>query len=79
MKEGYIVWNETNYGDGYEFFGVFRTRKQAEKAMRKVAKARLGRCPRDYDKMLEALEGEEDMGDSYKITYFSRNDGENEW
>lgn len=73
MKEGYIVWNESTVES--EFFGVYRTEKKAEKALRKVAKNRLGRCPRDYDKMMSALDEYGEGYDSYHITYFCKNGG----
>lgn len=66
MKRGFIVWNQTNYGDGFEFFGVFRSRKEAEKCLRRVLRERFGRVPKDMDELIE-LEG---MENSYGITYF---------
>ena len=36
MKEMYIVWNLTNYGDGYEFFGICETLKEADKLYSKI-------------------------------------------
>lgn len=38
MKEGYIVWNLTTYGEGYQIFGVYRTREKAEKVYNKIMK-----------------------------------------
>ena len=32
----YIVWNMTNYGDGYEFFGICDTLKEADKLYSKA-------------------------------------------
>ena len=74
MQEGYIVWNESTAES--EFFGVYRTYQQAEKAMRRVARNRLDYCPRDIDKAIEELD-EMDCGfSSYKITHFEKNNGE---
>lgn len=67
MKKGFIVWNMTSYGDGFEFFGAFRSRKEAEKCLRRVLKKRFGRVPKDLDELIE-MQGEED---SYSVTYFN--------
>lgn len=32
MKKIYILWNQTDYGYGYEFFGAYTTLAKAEKA-----------------------------------------------
>lgn len=74
MKEGYIVWNESSVQS--EFFGVFRKYKQAEQHLRRIARTRLGHCPRDFDKMIDELDELGQGYDSYKITYFVKNEGE---
>lgn len=60
----YIVWNQTNYGDGYEFFGVYKSEAKAEKVLAKVLKERYGKTEIDD----EILEQEIEDGDSYMIT-----------
>ena len=66
MKKGFIVWNQTTYDDGFEFFGVYRTREQANKRLREVVKKRFGKLPKDWDELIE-WEGYED---SYRIDEF---------
>lgn len=71
MKEGYIVWNESNYGS--EFFGVYKSWDAALKQFRKVIRVRFGKCPRgSYDDIQDWLvDNEIESGDdSYKITEF---------
>ena len=71
MKEGYIVWNLTNCGDGYEFFGVYKSYEKALKCFRRVVRERYGKCPKgDYCKIIEWLCGVEDGDDSFRITPF---------
>ena len=74
MKEGFIVWNESNYKS--EFYGVYRTFERALKQLRRVTKAKYGKCPRSYDDIMDFLVENEDGGDSLKITAFSENEGE---
>lgn len=74
MKEGYIVMNQTNYGDGIYIFGVYRSEKAAEKQLRKVIRTQFGRCPRDLDDIYD-LPGM-DSGDSFCIKWFSENNGD---
>ena len=69
MKQGYIVWNQTCYGEGFEFFGVYRTREQAEKCFRRIMKQRFGKRNITEDELSE-LEMENGGEDSYQITYF---------
>ena len=71
MIKGYIVWNQTTYDTGYQFFGVYRTMKEAEAKLREVVKKRFGKLPRDWDELIE-WEGDED---SFNITEF---DGDEE-
>ena len=74
MKKGFIVWNMTNYGDGYEVFGVFRSYQEAAKHLRRVFKRRYGK---DYYKLTDEEIFEIENGeDSYKITSFVMNDGD---
>ena len=75
MKEYYIVWNQTNYGDGFEFFGVHRRWESALRQYRKVVKNRYGRCPRAYDDIIDFLAENENYDDDLRITYFKENDG----
>lgn len=76
MKEGYIVWNQTNYGDGYEFFGVYRSEEKAIKQLRKVVRNRFGKCPRKYEDIMYFVADVADDGDSFGIDYFCENDGQ---
>lgn len=79
MAGGYIVWNLTNYNDGYEIFGVYRTREAAEKQFKKVLKNRFGKLPKDTDELLkwedEVAEGTGCL-DSFRITPFVENIGD---
>lgn len=68
MKEGYIVWNESNCGS--EFFGVYRHFDEALACFRKVIKARFSHCPKSYDEAIDFLCDVEGDDDSYQITYF---------
>ena len=73
MEKGYIAWNESNCGS--EFFGAFRSKKRAERELRRVVRERFGRCPRDLVDLVEepfANGGD----DSYKVTYFNNEKGE---
>lgn len=67
MKKGYIVWNQTTYDTGFEFFGVYRSRKQANERLREVVKKRFGKLPKDWNELIE-WEGDED---SYRIDEFN--------
>lgn len=68
MKEGYIVLNQTNYGDGLEIFGVYRKKKSAEIKLRKVIK--------QAEKYIPGCT--EDTDNSYKIWYFHEKRGDEE-
>ena len=70
MNKGYIVWNLSNYGDGYEIYGVYKSIEQAEKCFRKVVRTKLGYCPRNYEKMIDELDKYADGEDSFRITPF---------
>lgn len=73
MKEGYIVWNESTVEN--EFFGVYRSWERAFRQFRKVIKNRYGRCPRNYDDILDYLNEVEGLGtESIKITKFVEDD-----
>lgn len=75
MKEGYVVWNNSNCGP--EFFGVYKNRQRAEKQLRKVIRTRFGKCPRDLDKLYtyQEINGPQ-SDDSYTISWFEENKGE---
>lgn len=66
MKEGYIVWNNSNYGA--EFFGVYKNPQTAERKLRRVVRDRFGYCPRDIADIIDMpeIDGE----DSYQVSYF---------
>ena len=70
MKEGYIVWNQTTWGDGYEIFGVYRTLEKAKKVMEKIKKSR-------YEDMTqeEIDDYETSNGDALTISYFRDTNG----
>lgn len=76
MKDGYIVWNLTTYGSGYEFYGVYKSREQAEKALREWIKEKYGvDLKPDYEQQLLELEDKYSNNgtlDSHRITYFRR-------
>lgn len=69
MKEGYIVWNESNCKS--EFFGVYKTWEKALRQFRKVIRNRFGRCPRNYEDILDFLVENGDGDESYKISWFN--------
>lgn len=72
MKEGYIVWNLSNYD--CEFFGVYRSWDKALSQFRKVVRNRYGKCPRKYDDILNYLVKVEDGDECIRITKFVEND-----
>lgn len=47
MKKLYLVWNLTNYDDGYEFLGAYKSKANAKKAYNKEMKARYGTTNED--------------------------------
>ena len=68
MREGYIVWNLSNYD--CEFFGVYKNPRRALTQFRKVIRNRYGRCPRKYEDILEFLSKVENGDDSLRISHF---------
>ena len=70
MREGYIVWNQTSWGDGYEFFGVYRTLEKAQRVMEKIKKARYGDMTQEEIYDYEAMNG-----DGLTISYFKDTNG----
>lgn len=78
MKQGYIVWNQTNYGTGYEFFGVYRSYEQAFRQFRKVIRKRYGKCPQGtYEEISDWVIDNTglDCGDNIMISNFNNNEG----
>jgi hypothetical protein len=71
MKQGFIVWNESTSGS--EFFGVYETLREAQKALKAV---KANRYPGMSNKAILAYENE--SGDSIKIAAFQENDGSEE-
>lgn len=71
MQKGFIVWNETNYGQGFEFFGVYRTYDRAFKQLKKIIKAREGIVVKTPDDLDDFYLENNDYENSYRITYFS--------
>lgn len=65
MKQGYAVINLTNYGDGLEIFGVYRSMEKAERVLKKVKRERFGNISEE-----EINEQEIQNGESYCIKYF---------
>ena len=72
MKQGYIVWNQTTYDTGYEFFGVYKSKKAADRQLRKVIRNRFGKCPRDLDDLVGFVDEQvgESGSDDYRVTPF---------
>lgn len=71
MKEGYIVWNESNCGS--EFFGVYRTWEKAFFQFRRVIRNKYGKCPRGTYEDIQnwLIDNDIESGDdSIKITNF---------
>lgn len=71
MKKGFIVWNESTSGS--EFFGVYETLREAQKALKAV---KANRYPGMSNKAILVYENE--SGDSIKIAAFHENDGSEE-
>lgn len=70
MKQGYIVLNQTEYGDGIEVFGVYRSLEKAEKVLARIIKKRFGDMSEE-----ERMDYEVSHGESYKILAFAENNG----
>lgn len=67
MKKIFIVWNQTNYGDGYEFLGAYTSKTKAQKAYSAEMKERYGTA--NFDKLLDLwCDGDSGCEDSWKIT-----------
>ena len=73
MKEGYVVMNTSNCGN--EIFGVYKSQRRAETCLRRVVRARFGKCPRDLDKLIEEpyISGGDD---SFGLIWFEEFKGE---
>lgn len=70
MKEGYIVWNLTSWGDGYEIFGVYRTREKAQRIMERIKKCRYGDMTEE-----EIRDYQRSNGDCIAIAHFVDTNG----
>lgn len=64
IKKMYIVWNMTNYGNGYEFLGAYTTKAKAQKAYNSEMKARYGTT--NIDKLID-LWSNDGGDDSWRI------------
>lgn len=65
MKKIYIVWNQTNYGVGYEFLGAYTSKAKAQKAYHDEMLERYGTA--NLDKLLDIWLDNDDI-DSWQIT-----------
>lgn len=66
-KELYLVWNMTNYGDGYEMLGAYTTKEKATRAYNREMKKRYGTT--DEDELWDIWNnGETGSNDSWRIT-----------
>ena len=79
MKEGYIACNMTNFGDGFEIFGVYRKEKYAQARLKKVIRTRFGRCPRDFEEALSFADEQDGNESSYRVVWFCENDGSEDY
>lgn len=62
----YLVWNMTNYGQGFEHLGLFNTMADAEKAYDKEMKKRYGTT--DIRKLWDLWDdSEKGRADSWRI------------
>ena len=69
----YLVWNLTNYGDGYEFLGLYNTKANAIKAYKQHMKKLYGTT--NEDKLLDLWEDVENGStDNWKINGIMIND-----
>ena len=64
IKQGYIALNQCSWGDGFEIYGVFTSKKEAEARLREVIKSR-------FASRKEKEEAEHEYGESYKVIWFS--------
>lgn len=60
----YLVWNMTNYDNGFEHIGLYNTRANAEKAYNKEMKKRYGTT---NEKKLWDLWDDGNNADSWRI------------
>lgn len=65
MKEGWLVVNVSNSGDGLEILGIYRSRELAEKRLESVLRHRYPRMSRD-----EIDDYEASIGDSTHVIYY---------
>lgn len=68
----YIVWNMTNYNDGYEFLGLYKTKASAEQAYKREMKARYGTT--NEDKLYDLWDSDDGCTDSWRIEEIPIND-----
>lgn len=65
MEYGYIVWNESIYEN--EFYGVCKTREEAEELLERVQKFKYPNLTKE-----EIDEYEYSIGSDTKITFFEK-------
>lgn len=67
----YLVWNITNYGNGFEHLGLYNTKANAEKAYNEEMKKRYGvslNSKADEDSLLDVWnDSERGRVDSWRI------------
>ena len=67
----YLVWNLTNYGNGFEHLGLYNTKEHAEKAYNEEMKKRYGvslNSKADEDSLLDVWnDSERGRVDSWRI------------
>ena len=69
----YLVWNLTNYGDGYEFLGLYNTKANATKAYKQHMKELYGTT--NESKLVEIWTYSDDgCVDSWRIDEITIND-----
>lgn len=65
-KKLYLVWNMTNYGDGYEMLGAYTTLEKATRAYNREMKRRYKTT--DPDELFDIWNnGETGSNDSWRI------------
>lgn len=72
MQHAYIVWNQTNYNEGFEIFGVYQSYRKALACYRRVLRKRYGKSSAD-DELIQQWISD---GDSIMITEFSKSEAE---